>query len=380
MRTVLDAVADVLAERDLVVLKAIPRSEDHLLLDLRGADGSSVAGQWFASEERAATVFEQTRRGRVDHGVRLVGGSGVVLQPGGADRRLRSLAGLAAAPGSTLVAHRPEQRGVVRRAATGRPTTYTKVVRAKRLDRTVRGARLAVPGVATPRLLSVDERGAAVTLSELPGRTLFELLSDPQTSAQRLETVGRAVGRTVAHLHHATPPTDQARHDAMDELAVTERWVAHADRYGLLEGLPMDRLLASARERLSGQPTASALLHRDLHDKQLLVDADRVGLLDFDLAAVGEPALDLANLLVHLELRAVQGRCAPERAARCAAALLDGYEPAADWQRRVAAYQLTTRIRLACVYAFRPAHATAGGALLDPRSPGRLPVLEEVLT
>ncbi|WP_396134697.1 phosphotransferase [Cellulomonas sp. ATA003] len=57
-------------------------------------------------------------------------------------------------------------------------------------------------------------------------------------------------------------------------------------------------------------------VHRDLHDKQLLVDGSGgIGLLDFDLAAAGEAALDLANLLVHLELRVHQG-CARRLARR----------------------------------------------------------------
>jgi aminoglycoside phosphotransferase (APT) family kinase protein len=50
-------------------------------------------------------------------------------------------------------------------------------------------------------------------------------------------------------------------------------------------------------------------LHRDLHDKQLILDETGVGLIDFDLAALGDPSLDLANLVVHLQGREAQGRC-----------------------------------------------------------------------
>ncbi|MGH3386204.1 MAG: hypothetical protein ACRDO1_16625, partial [Nocardioidaceae bacterium] len=77
-------------------------------------------------------------------------------------------------------------------------------------------------------------------------------------------------------------------------------------------------------------------------------------LLDFDLAAAGEAALDLANLLVHLELRSVQGRCSVERANRCAVGVVEGYGPSKALLSRLPAYLLTTRIRLAAVYAFRP--------------------------
>ena len=39
----------------------------------------------------------------------------------------------------------------------------------------------------------------------------------------------------------------------------------------------------------------------------LVADDGSVGVLDFDLIAVGDPALDLANLLVHLDLRSREG-------------------------------------------------------------------------
>jgi aminoglycoside phosphotransferase (APT) family kinase protein len=100
------------------------------------------------------------------------------------------------------------------------------------------------------------------------------------------------------------------------------------------------------------------------------VDDDGVvGVLDLDLAATGEPALDLANLLVHLELRSLQGLCPGARARACAGAVVDGYDPGLDTWRRVSAYALTTRLRLAAVYAFRPGSAGIGRALLTADGP-----------
>lgn len=370
MSTLPGIVDDAVADRDLVLHKVIPRSAGRAVLDLRHPDGSVVAGQWFASAAEAASVFDRTRRAAPDLGVALLGHSTVLLQPRGADGTLRSLHRLATAPGSVLVAHRPDQRGVVWSAGDA-SRSYTKVVRPGRLARTVTGARLTIPGVSLPQLLAVDRGARSVTSAELPGRTLFELLGDPHVSTARSAHACRAVGAALARLHRAEPPAHLPSHDAPAELAVTERWVDLAARYGLLGHLPLSagELLASARTGLAGRGCGSALLHRDLHDKQVLLDGLSVGLLDFDLAAVGEPALDLANLLVHLELRALQGRCSTQRASACATAVLDGYRPAfAGWRRRTAAYMFTTRIRLACVYAFRPAHSSAGAALLPRRA------------
>jgi aminoglycoside phosphotransferase (APT) family kinase protein len=87
----------------------------------------------------------------------------------------------------------------------------------------------------------------------------------------------------------------------------------------------------------------------------LLEDTGPIGLLDLDLAACGDPALDLANLLVHFELRALQEHCSDARARACAVALLEGYSPDPPLLGRLAAYAAATRLRLAGLYCFRPA-------------------------
>ncbi len=125
--------------------------------------------------------------------------------------------------------------------------------------------------------------------------------------------------------------------------------------------------LADVQSRLAGlvPPTSSSLIHRDLHDKQILVDDDGVvGLLDLDTLAIGDPALDVANLLAHLELRVLQGQGSLDGARVAADAFLEGYRPAPELMERVVTYVATSRLRLACVYAFRPRWADLAGRLL----------------
>lgn len=366
MDTVLEVIGEAVADHDLRLATAIPRARDHLVLDLRRPDGSSVAGQWFADPERARRTGGQTQQVAPTADVGVLGSSGVLVQPVGADRTLTTLHRLAGAPGAELVSHRPEQRGVISRSGSNASSTYTKVVRTKRLARILVGARLSVPGVMRPDVSRVDTDHGSVTVAGLPGRPLYEILGDSQTSDADVERAGQRVGAALARLHATPAPAALPRHDAEAEYAVTARWVELATAYGLLTHLSVEpgRLLEMVHGRLAGEGGAPGLVHRDLHDKQLLLAGDAVGMLDFDLAATGEAALDLANLAVHLELRARQGRCPVERAAGCAAALIDGYRPSIAVRRRIAAYQLATRARLACVYAFRPAHRHAGAALL----------------
>lgn len=97
-------------------------------------------------------------------------------------------------------------------------------------------------------------------------------------------------------------------------------------------------------------------------------------MLDIDTLCVGEAALDLANVLVHLHLRGLQGLVPAAAAAQAAAALLDGYRPPAPVVARLDAYADAARPRLACVYGFRPAAAGCSEALLatiGAPTPGR---------
>ena len=96
-------------------------------------------------------------------------------------------------------------------------------------------------------------------------------------------------------------------------------------------------------------------MHRDLHDCQLLLapgpDGLRPGVLDCDLMALGDPALDLANLVAHLELRWRQGL--PADAEAVTAVLLGAYRPDAAVRAALPFHLANARLRLRCVYALR---------------------------
>lgn len=362
MSTLEDAAGDVRGA-GLGLLRAVPRGEGRLLLALRDAAGEELAGQWYADPARCRDVARRTHAATADdvsvHAERLL------LQRRGADRRLPQLCRLVA-DGGTLVAHRPERRGVVRRTD-GR---YAKVVPADRVDglaaTLTRAARWG--GVRVPAVTGTGP--GTVTLAPLPGSTLHDRLADPDADLQAL---GRAVGEALARLHAVPVPTDLPAHDLAAEVAVTERWLdlatAHADL-----PLDLDGALRAVRRRVAAhRPGPRAVLHRDLHDKQLLVDDGLgVGVLDLDLLATGEPALDLANLLVHLELRARQGHLTGVAARTAADAVLAGYDPDAATRAALPLHARLTRLRLAGVYAFRPGSAAAAYHLSTD------PLLEEL--
>ena len=338
MTRVIDRTAEAVGAYGLDLDKTIPQSAGHLLLQMSRPDRSRLAGQWFGDTSPARVVARETQR-RSGEDVQVAAlDDGRLLQPAGADRHIPVLHEVAAARGATWVAHRAEKRGSVRRAHQDGQVVHTEVVRPTRLSATLAGARVRVEAVRVPEVTAA----------------------------------GRAVGPTVARLHACPPPSTLGTHDATDELVVTRRWLRQASDHRLLDGAGrlVRQRLEDAKRLLADAPCETAFLHRDLGEKQVVVDdGGVVGVLDLDLAATGEPALDLVNLLVHLELRSLQGLCSATRDRACAEAVVDGYAPGLDTGRRVPAYVLTTRLRLAAVYAFRPGSAGLGRAWLTAGGP-----------
>lgn len=327
----------------LSVARAWPRGTDRLALEYERPDGSTLAAQWFADPGRVDKVADGTPGARTC-------APGVVLQPDGADRRLVDLAALAGEPGAELVVHRPERRGVVRRPG----GTYTKIVRPDRVAGLLAAHRLArgTGAVPTATLIDVDHSAGRLDWAGAPGRSLHELLADPAVDVERLTEVGWAIGGVVRALHDAEVPAGLQRHTVDDEVAAAERWLRAARRYARVPPRASE-CLEQARRRLAGGAVEPVLVHRDLHDKQLLVDGAAIVVLDLDTMALGEAAVDLANLLVHLELRVLQG-VEPDRADAVARAFLEAYQPDPATLARIGAYGDATRARLAGVYAFRP--------------------------
>lgn len=319
--------------------RAWPRSSDVCPLELERPDGGTVVGQWFASADDARRELGRTPGARAGDDLRLV------LQPDGADRRLPGLAALVG-DGAQLLAHRPGRRAVVR-LVSGR---YVKVVRPGRAGPMAarhRALAALVAGLAdVPEVLAVgDDRVELASVSGVPPLVLAA--GDPVAWRGAWHQVSAVLVRMAG-----ADPDGLPVHDAVAEVEVTRSWVARAVAAGRLPAREVDPLLASL---LEGLPTPLGTAHRDLHDGQLLVAAGRLGLLDPDTLAAAEPALDLANLLVHLQLRVDQGLLAVEPAREATAILWDdvGRLPTGTTDR-VVAYARATWLRLAAVYSLRP--------------------------
>jgi aminoglycoside phosphotransferase (APT) family kinase protein len=213
-----------------------------------------------------------------------------------------------------------------------------------------------------PDVRSVDDD--RLELGPLPGRPPLEV---DDRAGPAWERHWERVGACLAALAAAQPSTELPVHDAQREADVTLRWVERAVAAKRLPAADLDEALAP----LTRQPApATTLTHRDLHDGQLLFTDGPPGVLDPDTLARAEPALDLANLLVHLDLRVAQGDLPSDGRERARDAVIRGASPASTTLRRLPSYEQATRLRLSAVYAFRPRwHALARrwfDELIDP--------------
>jgi Phosphotransferase enzyme family len=193
--------------------------------------------------------------------------------------------------------------------------------------------------LALPRALFYEPRLRTLGLEPAPGRPYRELVRD----AGFTNHLG-LVGGALAGLHALEVPSlrvatlddhiSELIHPHPDALATTL-----PERAGLVADI-----LAGLRDGERAAACAPVPVHRDFHLGQLFRDRDRVAVIDWDLVARGDAAIDLGNFAVYLRTRA------PHAGARGLDAFLDGYAAGAgaDAFARMPLYEALTYLRLAC--------------------------------
>ncbi|MDX8355653.1 phosphotransferase family protein [Cognatiyoonia sp. IB215182] len=166
-------------------------------------------------------------------------------------------------------------------------------------------------GVGVPEVVGTLGDPGLWLQAEVPGAPLGALLERPNAAR-----VMRRVGKALATLHSAPPQT--MRHWTMaSELNVLRRAVSDS---------PYSDLADLAESALDTLPQAIECgLHRDFYFDQVIVDSTTVWLVDLDLHAIGDPAIDVGNFIAHLielGLRKADDAAFFERSGY---AFLDGY-------------------------------------------------------
>ena len=183
-----------------------------------------------------------------------------------------------------------------------RPEPAEEVERRAALLRWV-GARVRVP---VPAVVRTFPEAGLVVVKRLPGRPLLDLAPERRTALA--PAVGAALGGLLAELHTWPPRHD----DGLAGVDDTPPAAWHREAVGHAEEIAphLDEQQRDDVDRFLEQPvpapaTDLAFSHLDLGAEHVLVADDGTGtrvtgVIDWDDAAVGDPALDLALVLRDL--------------------------------------------------------------------------------
>ncbi len=266
-------------------------------------------------------------------------------------------------PIDEILAWRPGRRMTLL-ARSGR---VVKGYRARRAERSVRAHEIAFRAargtlLRVPQVLAFEAETERMDLERIAGTPV-------SIGPESAETFFR-LGHGLREWQEAKPDARLRHHDVRAELEVLRTLAERVA--GFFGATPRgyealyERLAALADGVPEADPT---IAHRDLHDGQVLEADGELGLLDFDLLCLADPALDAANLTAHLRLRALQEvRGATESSADAACeALLEGLDRGSEpaFHTRLRFYQAATFLRLSLVYSLRPPWAHVVPPLLD---------------
>jgi hypothetical protein len=182
---------------------------------------------------------------------------------------------------------------------------------------------------------------------KVPGVPATELLTGSEGPS-----LARRIAQAAHKVHQAGIGTER-RHGMADELRILHERLPEVAREeplwaerirGILDGC--DRL-GRATPELSARG-----IHREFYADQVIVDGERLHLIDFDLYCLGSPALDIGNFLGHVTEQALRGRGSPDALAHVELAMEERFidlvgEGAA--RRVVRSYATLTLARHICL-------------------------------
>src|SRR3990172_3602814 len=192
---------------------------------------------------------------------------------------------------------------------------------------------LAVPAVLfydSYRRLLVQQRIDGILYSDLIGRSdapdFFRLAGKALAELHSLDISAGIRKRIGDHLGELICPHPERLCDQLPEFRTQ-----------------IESLVVEIRKAEMQLEAESCPIHRDLHLQQMFYHRRCVWLIDWDLYAKGDPALDVGNFLVYLEINPNGEK------ASLTAAFLDGYfaERPGSILRRVPRFKALTWLRLA---------------------------------
>ena len=153
----------------------------------------------------------------------------------------------------------------------------------------------AADGISVPEPVGTVPALRMWLQRRVPGVPAAELLARPGAAE-----LSARVAAAAHKVHRSGVPTER-RHGMADELRILEGCLAQVVERSPARAERTARLLAACRRLAERTPAPVPTgVHRDFYADQVVVDGERLTLIDFDLYCVGDPALDIGNFSGHL--------------------------------------------------------------------------------
>jgi len=213
--------------------------------------------------------------------------------------------GLAAVHAVRLVRHKPERRAVLEYDVDLHGEPVTLMAKIRRLRSGSSGFRLAsaleAEGIPVPEPVAAVKPLKLWLQRKVPGTVATELVGSADGPA-----LAAAIARESRRVHGCAVSPKRA-HTMADELDILQQRFALLAATGQAPEERLARLLQACWRLAATVPSPTPCpIHRDFYADQVVVDADRLWLLDFDLFCAGDPALDAGNFVAHLTEQALR--------------------------------------------------------------------------
>jgi len=217
----------------------------------------------------------------------------------------------------------------------------------------------ASTGWRTPRVLGWHARRRCLTVEFCRGESLNRRWLGGFGVAEDGDRIGELLAWIAARPLPSSLPVhgpDEEIPTLMNRLETFERTL----RTPPSRARTLVREVSAALQRTS---SAQILCHRDLHDKQILLNSGGHRLIDLDLASAGPPALDPANILAHVHLRWLKGADLPWE--EIAGRIAEAARRDRDIGETLPVWTASTLLRLALIYSRRRREAGFLERLMD---------------
>lgn len=195
------------------------------------------------------------------------------------------------------------------------------------------------------------------------GRVASELLAAPGGDA-----LARRIAEAAHKLHQAgVPDPRERRHTMADELRILHECLPRVAQTEPRWDQRIERLLSACDRLGSATPESpSRWIHRDFYGDQVIVDGERIYLIDFDEYCEGDPALDVGNFLGAVTEYSLRTLGDPDALEDVSRAMEERFVELSGEAHRVAirAYEMLTLARQVYVSARIPDRRPFTGGVL----------------